>query len=111
MIADDFAVRVSAAPSGAAVLEVSGDLDLATAPALESVLEESRSSTHLVLDLSECGFLDSSGMRVLVGARRIAPDARIDVVATDAGILRALEIAHLDTMFRIHSSVDEALAD
>jgi anti-anti-sigma factor len=108
---DDFDVRVTTMPSGATVLSVSGDLDLATAPELERVLGETEPPTHLVVDLTGCGFLDSSGMRVLVGARRAGHEARIDIVASDAGIVRALEIARLDTMFRVHSSLDRALAD
>lgn len=107
--ADEFDVRMTTARTGATVLHVKGDLDLATAPALGSVIGEVGMPTHLVIDLTECGFLDSSGMRVLAVAHRDAPGARMDLVTTDAGILRALEIARLDTMFRIHASLDEAL--
>ena len=42
---------------------------------------------------------------------RAAPDARVDLVASDAGIVRALQIARLDTMFSVHASLADALDD
>jgi anti-anti-sigma factor len=105
----DFDVRVTTAPSGTTIVHVSGDLDLASAPVLEEAIGALPGPPRLVVDLTECSFLDSSGMRVLVAVRRSAPDTTIELVAADAAILRALEIARLDTMFALHSSLDDAL--
>lgn len=51
---------------------VSGELDLATAPQLEAVFEglEPTSSDRVVVDLEAVTFLDSSGIRALVRAKR-----------------------------------------
>jgi anti-anti-sigma factor len=51
---------------------VSGELDLATAPELEAVFDSiaATSSDRVVVDLTEVGFLDSSGIRALVRAKR-----------------------------------------
>jgi len=106
---DDFDVRVTTTADGTTVVGVHGDLDLATAPVLEETITKVDALSRLVFDLTECGFLDSSGMRVLVGANRAAPDVRVDVVASDVGVVRALQVARLDTMFTIHSSLDDAL--
>jgi anti-anti-sigma factor len=106
---DDFDVRVTTAADGTTVVGVYGDLDLATAPVLEETITKLGTPARLVFDLTECGFLDSSGMRVLVGANRAAPDVGIDLVASDAGVVRALQVARLDTMFTVHSSLDDAL--
>ncbi|MGW3283601.1 STAS domain-containing protein [Streptomyces sp. NPDC001002] len=55
------------------VLQVSGELDLVTSPALRQrvhdAVAEGRHS--LVLDLSEVFFCDSSGVGVLIAARRL----------------------------------------
>ncbi|MFI9721426.1 STAS domain-containing protein [Streptomyces sp. NPDC052396] len=56
-----------------AVLQVCGEMDLVTAPAVrqhvhEAVAEGRRS---LVLDLAEVRFCDSSGVGVLIAARRL----------------------------------------
>jgi anti-sigma B factor antagonist len=91
-------------------VHVIGDLDLATAPLLEAAVADMEVTSDLILDLTECGFLDSSGMRVLVGVhQRSAADARVDLVASDAGVVRALQIARLDTMFAVHASLEDAL--
>ncbi|MEU1053488.1 STAS domain-containing protein [Streptomyces sp. NPDC005876] len=56
-----------------AVLQVTGELDLVTSPVLRQrvhdAIAEGRHS--IVLDLSDVLFCDSSGVGVLVGARRL----------------------------------------
>jgi anti-sigma B factor antagonist len=105
----DFDVRVTIAPSGTTIVHVSGELDPASAPMLEEAIAALEVPPRLVVDLTECSFLDSSGMRVLVDVRQSAPDTTIELVAADPAIVRALQIARLDTMFGLHSSLDDAL--
>ena len=48
---------------------VRGDIDAATAPLLEDELEPLLASTrHVVLDLSQVGFVDSPGVAVIIRA-------------------------------------------
>jgi anti-anti-sigma factor len=80
------------------VVEIDGDIDIATVPDLEEpvmvAIEEGR--RPVVLDLSECAFIDSSGIRLMLRAHRLLQaDAddhrhRLAVVATGhvAGMLR-----------------------
>jgi anti-sigma B factor antagonist len=97
-------------PSGAVVLHVAGELDLATAPRLEDAIAGASHVEHVVIDLSGCTFLDSSGVRSLVLARRnTPPDQRVDLVSADPSILRVLEITGVDTMLAVHPSVEAAL--
>ena len=61
---------------GVATVAVDGDLDIATAPVLEAALkriERGRPAT-LLLDLSGVVFMDSTGLRSLLSARRRAQD-------------------------------------
>ena len=105
----DFDVRVETTPAGAAVLRIFGELDLATASRFEEAVASAAPATHIVIDLSGCTFLDSAGMRSLVNASRDAPESRVDLVTTDPGILRVLEITGVDTVLAVHPSVEAAL--
>ncbi len=52
-------------------LAISGELDLATAKELAAVVEgEKLPGRHLNLDFGECGFIDSSGLQVVVASAR-----------------------------------------
>ena len=65
---------------------------------------------QLVIDLSGCTFLDSAGIRTLVGAARDrAGTSRLRIVTADPGIVRLLEITGVDTLIHVHPSVDAAL--
>jgi anti-sigma B factor antagonist len=60
-------VSVEVDPGGAAhVAHFAGDLDIATVPALQrEVLAATDGARLVVLDLSDVGWLDSSGLRLL----------------------------------------------
>jgi anti-anti-sigma factor len=49
------------------VVAVAGEVDMATAPQLEDCLTDHQ-DTDVIVDLSRVGFLDSSGINVLVSA-------------------------------------------
>jgi anti-sigma B factor antagonist len=58
----------------ATVLVLSGELDIASAPGLERVLDEFGASIprRLVIDLTDVTFMDSTGLRALLLARQRA---------------------------------------
>ena len=80
------------------VVEVAGDLDLSSAPALCARLEQELGdqSVGVVVDLSRLEFCDSTGLRALAGA---AEEARIRlarlafVAPSRPGASRAFELA------------------
>lgn len=96
----------------ATVLTVAGDVDLATAPALENAIDAALAAkpTALVIDLAAVSFLASAGMAVLVGAHKRAGDTRIAVVADGPATSRQLKVTSLDQVFALHPTLDEALA-
>jgi len=106
----DFDVRSETMRSGAVVLHVSGDLDLASAPRLEQELTEIVADP-VVVDLSECTFLDSAGMGVLLASARALADSgrSLRVAASDPGLVRVLQITAVDTLIAIHPDVESAL--
>lgn len=97
-------------PEGGEVVRVSGDLDLATVSHLEQALSATDASARLVLDLTECTFLDSSAVRTILATATRSEEAggTLAVVAPDAGIRKALEIAGVDSLVPIHASLEDA---
>jgi anti-sigma B factor antagonist len=93
----------------------SGDLDLATAPALRAELvDASRSgSTLVVLDLAQVPFLDSVGMSVLIGGHKRLrhTGGRLHLAAPSSFVRRALGLARLDAIIPTYLTVGEAEAD
>jgi anti-sigma B factor antagonist len=85
---------------GRAHLTLRGELDLATAPELEELLEARIDSGDVVLDLRALEFMDSSGVRVLVAAHTRAGRAgtRLIVVRPERGsaVRKIIEISGLD---------------
>jgi anti-anti-sigma factor len=78
-----------------------GELDMANANELEeAVMPRLHDGAWLVLDLRELDFIDSSGLRVVVGAHRTAEehDGRFTCVRGEAGstVHRIVEIAGID---------------
>jgi anti-anti-sigma factor len=70
-----FDVLVETAPSGT-TLRVSGELDLVSEPQLNQALEQA-TGNPVTVDLSELAFMDSTGLRALLGAARTYPDLKL----------------------------------
>ena len=69
------------------VVRVRGELDVATAGSLEKLLLRTRERGDVVeLDLSELGFMDSTGLRVLLRAQQAAERGGWEVVLTGASV-------------------------
>lgn len=96
------------------VVVVGGEIDVYTAPKLREQLIDlvSNGSYHLVVDMENVDFLDSTGLGVLVGGlKRVrAHDGSLHLVCTQERILKIFRITGLTKVFPIHSSVQEAVA-
>jgi anti-sigma B factor antagonist len=93
----DFEMRESQEKDGRLRLAVSGELDLATAPALEERLGRLLTAGHYVrLDLSALAFIDASGIRVLIQAVETAHQdgGRLTVGPVAPQINRVLTVLH-----------------
>ena len=68
MIHPSFAIEVERRDDGAAVVSLSGELDLATAPQLRQTVGDlmGMGTRHLVVDLEGVEFIDSSGLGALL---------------------------------------------
>ena len=96
-------VGVSAEGS-VATLRLSGDLDLSTGDTLEKELArlEEEGFGTLVLDLRTLGFMDSSGLRVILQADARAREAgrRLQLVPGPEPVHRVFRLAMLEERLR-----------
>ncbi|QIS24264.1 STAS domain-containing protein [Nocardia terpenica] len=96
----------------ATVLTVAGEVDLATAPALENAIEATLGGkpAALIIDLSQVSFLASAGMAALVAAhQRAGSVTHIAVVADGPATSRQLKMTNLDQVFALYPTLEEAL--
>lgn len=95
---------------GAVLVSVRGELDLYTVPQLERALRDADGAGPVVIELSECTFIDSTALGVLVEAsRRSDGKAPLSIVASSPQIQRPFELTGLDREFVFHPSLDSAL--
>jgi len=67
-------------------------------------------SRRVVLDMTKVRFLDSSGLGALVFAmKHVAPGRRLELAGLSAPVDRVLRLTRMDTVFRIHPSLDTGL--
>jgi len=99
---------------GIEVVDVQGVIDIYTAPRLRELLIDlvSRNNYQIVVNLEKVGFLDSTGLGVLVGGlKRVrAHDGSLDLVCTQERLLKIFRITGLAKVFGIHETVDQAIA-
>jgi len=96
-----------------AVIAVAGELDMATAPELQThvteLLEAGRN--RLIFDLGETSFCDSTGLSVFVRAKNSCDDAGgvVQLAAPQRGVRRILEVSGLIEVLPTFDTVDDAI--
>ncbi|MEU6589103.1 STAS domain-containing protein [Streptomyces sp. NPDC046881] len=104
-----------------AVLRVSGELDLMTSPVLRQRVHDVVAEGHhsLVVDLSDVFFCDSSGVGVLVAARRLirSCQGRLRLILPDRGaddgshVNRVLGALGVRRLFDVRPDVESATSE
>jgi len=96
---------------GWTVVDVVGDLDMASAPALrQSILQLLSSGARLIaVDLTATDFVDSTGIGMLVAAlKRVRThDGELVVVCPEPRLRRIFELTELVSVFGLRNSVEE----
>ncbi len=107
-------VTVTSRTTGArTVVQVTGEIDVYTAPLLREELASLIDAEHreLLVDLTGVGFMDSTGLGVLVGAlkkvRTLGGD--LQLVISSEKVLKVFRITALTQVFTIHETLDAAL--
>ncbi|AHH16803.1 putative anti-anti-sigma factor [Nocardia nova SH22a] len=94
----------------AVIVTVHGEVDMNSAPQLQSALDEAlrENAAAIVLDMSEVGFLGSAGLSVLLTVSQDETSA-LRVVPSPA-VRRPIEVTALDKLLELFPSVEAALA-
>ena len=106
-----FSIEDRAVDDGTHIVAVTGEIDLFTAPEVKqrvsAPIDAGRS--HVVVDLTETTFIDSSSLGVLIGAHRrlSGQDGDLVIVGTEPNVRKTLKITGLDALFTV---VDEVAA-
>jgi anti-anti-sigma factor len=101
--------------AGVRIIAVAGELDIATAPELCARLDASRTGRRprLMVDLTDVGFCDSTGLRALLGAASEvrAHGGRFAIVCPTSGdVARLLDIVGASEWMAIHGDPESGLA-
>jgi anti-sigma B factor antagonist len=96
-----------------AVLQVTGEVDIHTAPMLREQIRElaARGAVHLIADLGQVDFLDATGLAALVGGlkRLRQADGSLVLVIATPRILRIFQITGLTKALAAQRSVADAI--
>ncbi len=105
---------------GVRLIAVRGELDLDTAPQLDEALESAfeADGPALLIDLSQCEFIDSTGIAMIVrAAQRLNHDAdgqgerRFALCCVNDQVERLLAVTGLDASIPLHGSREDAITD
>jgi anti-sigma B factor antagonist len=111
-----FEISSGPGPGNAYVVHVAGEIDMSHEEQLRAELHRAveADAKGIVVDLTECEFIDSSGIRALLLSREEAKpqdgSEALAVAASSDQILRILEVMGLDQVILIKPTVEEAAA-
>jgi len=112
-VASPYQVTEETVERRARVVAISGDLDMAAAPAFEArLLDCVGGDEPVILDLTGVGYMDSTAVGALISARKKAnmTRERFAIVCKPGDIRRMLEYTGLDAAFHVVGTREEALA-
>ena len=106
----DFVCHATVLEGSGALIAVSGELDLHTCGAFRTTLDQARRDKprHLIFDLTEVTYIDSTALGVLVVTQRQVSEP-LHLVVAQRHQRRLLQITGLDEVFAVHQTLDEAL--
>jgi anti-sigma B factor antagonist len=112
-MAIDFGISDRPVDGNTHLVSVTGEIDLFTAPEFKQrvMAPIAAGVDHVIVDLMETTFIDSSSLGVLIGAhRRLDARGGSLIVACNAeSIVKTFRITGLDGVFQLADSVDAAL--
>jgi len=94
------------------IIELEGEVDLSCSPdARKVILDVLKSGQHLLVDLSNVTYIDSSGVASLVEGYQVAKKKKLKfgLVGVSQSALGVLVLARLDKIFPIHATVQERI--
>ena len=107
-----FAIEDRAVDDTTHVVAVTGEIDLFTAPEFKlrvsAPIDAGR--THVIVDLTETSFIDSSSLGVLIGAHRRLRrlQGALVIVCSNDAIVKTFRLTGLDGVFTIVPTLEDA---
>jgi anti-sigma B factor antagonist len=97
----------------ATIIAVSGELDLASSPALQEELDRASDSDMMIIDLRELDFMDSTGLSVLVRAHQRAEEQgrRLAMVKGPQQVQRLLSLTGVADRLTVVDRPEELLPE
>ena len=99
---------------GVMVIAPRGRLDMASAPEFRESVKRlvEAGSNHLVVDLHEISFVDSSGLGAIVGGLKAARHAGGDlhIARANQQVLLVLDLTSLNRVLEPYATIEEAAA-
>jgi anti-anti-sigma factor len=111
-----FEIGLALGPEGVCVVRVAGEADMSHEEELRAELRRAVASDAeaVVVDLTDCEFIDSTGVRALLLSRESQGSEhgseRVALAASSEQILRVLTVMGIDRVIPIRETVDEAAA-
>jgi anti-sigma B factor antagonist len=109
----DFKVDIIGPTGDCAVLQIAGELDAYTAPFLRDRMRDLTAVgvRHVIADLRQVSFLDSTGLGVLVGGLKRFREhgGSLAPVVTKSSVLKIFQITGLTSVLPPRSSVADAI--
>lgn len=99
--------------TGATIVTVGGELDATTSGRFGRFVQRSRHpGDHLVLDLAELSFMDSSGLRELLSANRDTrrDGATLRLASVQHAPARIIKITGIGSYLPVHPTLEQAVS-
>jgi anti-anti-sigma factor len=112
-----FEIQREELDAGIRAIVVRGELDMNTAPELEAELEQAvaEPAGSIVLDLTYCEFIDSTGIALIVNAwqklEKIDGDSRLVLCCGNHQVRRLLKLTGVESSISMHDERAAALAE
>jgi anti-sigma B factor antagonist len=112
----NFEVHTPAGSDDVTVIAVEGEFDLASCEKLKPAADEAVAGRRpLILDLSDCSFIDSSGLRLILQIAKELGDGDgspipMSVVVGESGIRKLFALTAIDQSIPLFDSREQARA-
>jgi anti-sigma B factor antagonist len=98
---------------GTRVITIVGELDIATSPKVRELLSEAAKDEDrpLVIDLTGCDFVDSTGLATLLHGAKPAQngESNVALVCTGGEVRKLLELTAIDRTIPVYETLDSAI--
>jgi anti-sigma B factor antagonist len=100
---EGFRTETNVMDDGTRIVAVHGELDMGTAPELARTLDLAlEGGAAVVIDLTDCSFLDSSALTVLVAAHnRLNGNGQLSLASPQPHVLKVLQMTRLDKVLGV----------